>query len=151
MSKSLNEVNLIGNLGQDPEIRATAAGDAVMNFSLATSESWKDRKTAEAKERTEWHRVVLFGRLAEAIEPHLKKGAKVFVKGQLRTRKWQAQNGQDRYTTEIVVGTGGNLILLDSRQAAGADPRPLNHAGSDFQRPPAREVPPMDLDDDIPF
>ena len=122
-------------------------------MSLATGESWKDRTTGEAKERTEWHRVVFFGKFAEIVGQYLHKGSKVYVEGQLRTRQWQAQDGQDRYTTEIVVGTGGQMQMLDGKPAA--TPRA---PGRDVQRPPTRgpRLPPtpdtdVPFDDDIPF
>jgi len=152
MSRGINKVILIGNLGADPEVRFTQSGEGIANVSLATSEAWKDKQTGEAKEKTEWHRVVFFGKLAETVQHYLRKGSKVYVEGQLRTRKWQAQDGQDRYTTEIVVGKGGTLQMLDAKP--GSEPRALTSAGTDFQRPPAppqREVPPLEFDDEIPF
>ena len=157
MSRGINKVILIGNLGQDPEVRYTQSGDAVVTISLATSESWKDKNTGEAQERTEWHRVVFFGKVAEVVEKYLTKGSKVYVEGQLRTRKWQDKDGQDRYTTEVVVSLGGTLQMLDSRPEGGAStnqgqgngrpaqtPAPVANA---HRRPP--EPPPFD--DDIPF
>ena len=149
MSRGINKVTLIGNLGADPDVRFTQAGEAIANVSLATSDSWKDKQTGEAKEMTEWHRVVVFGKLAEIAKHYLHKGSKVYVEGRLRTRKWQAQDGQDRTTTEIVVGTGGTLQMLDPKP--GNDPRALNSACTELQRPPVPEVPPADFDDDIPF
>ena len=112
MSRGVNKVILVGNCGQDPETKFTASGSAVTNLSLATSEAWRDRNTGETQERTEWHRVVLFNRLAEIAGEYLRKGSKVYIEGKLQTRKWQDQNGQDRYTTEIV---GNELQMLDSR------------------------------------
>jgi single-strand DNA-binding protein len=114
VAKGINKVILIGNLGADPEVRAMPSGVAVTNVSLATSESWKDKQTGETVDKTEWHRVVLFGRLAEIASQYLKKGSKIYVEGSLRTSKWQDQNGQDRYTTEIVANT---LQMLDSKGA----------------------------------
>lgn len=149
MSRGINKVTLIGNLGADPDVRFTQSGEAIANVSLATSDSWKDKQTGEAKETTEWHRVVFFGKLAEIAKQYLRKGSKVYVEGRLRTRKWQGQDGEDRTTTEIVVGTGGTLQMLDSKP--GNEPRALNSAGTDFQRPPAQDAPPVDFDDDIPF
>ena len=111
MARGINKVILIGNLGADPDVRFTQAGGAVANLRLATSESWKDKATGEAQERTEWHRIVLFGRLGEIAKNYLKKGSKIYVEGRLQTRKWQDQNGQDRYTTEIVCN---ELQMLDS-------------------------------------
>ncbi len=118
-SRGINKVILIGNLGQDPESRYMPSGDAVVNVSIATSDSWKDRNTGEPRERTEWHRVVFFGKLAEIVAQYLKKGSKVYVEGRLQTRKWQGQDGQDRYTTEIVVDQRGSMQMLDSRGAGG--------------------------------
>ena len=116
----INKVILIGNLGADPDIRYFASGDAVANLSVATSESWRDRNTGEPRERTEWHRVVIRGKLAEIAKQYLHKGSKVYLEGSLRTRKWQTQEGQDRYTTEIVVGgLGSTMQMLDSRGAGG--------------------------------
>jgi single-strand DNA-binding protein len=151
MSRGINKVILIGNLGADPEIRYTQSGDAVANVSLATSETWKDRQSGETKERTEWHRVVFFGKLAEVVQQYLRKGSKVYLEGQLRTRKWQAQDGQDRYATEVVVGLGGTLQMLDGRPGDGpkGDSQPVQRPAPGS--PPARDVPPVDFDDDIPF
>ncbi|OQX33667.1 MAG: single-stranded DNA-binding protein, partial [Oceanospirillales bacterium LUC14_002_19_P2] len=103
MARGVNKVILIGNLGSDPEIRYMPSGDAVANFNMATHESWKDRNTGELQERTEWHRIVMFGKLAEIAQQYLRKGSKVYIEGKLQTRKWQDQQGTDRYTTEIVV------------------------------------------------
>lgn len=119
MSGSLNKVILVGNLGRDPEVRATQSGDKVANLSIATSERWRDRE-GNNQERTEWHRVVIFGKVAEVAERYLKKGAKVLIEGQLQTRKWQDQSGQDRYSTEVVVsGFRGNMTMLDGRSGGG--------------------------------
>ncbi len=116
MSRGINKVILIGNLGNDPEVRYMPSGDAVANVSLATSEAWKDKNTGEMQERTEWHRVVFFGKVAEVVKEYLRKGSKIYVEGKLRTRKWQGQDGQDRYTTEVVVDLGGTMQMLDSRR-----------------------------------
>lgn len=105
-SRGVNKVILVGNLGQDPEVRYMPNGGAVANITLATSESWRDKATGEMKEQTEWHRVVLFGKLAEVASEYLRKGSQVYIEGQLRTRKWTDQSGQDRYTTEVVVNVG---------------------------------------------
>ena len=119
MSGSLNKVILVGNLGADPDVRSMQSGDKVANLSIATSERWNDRD-GNRQERTEWHRVVLFGKVAEVAERYLKKGAKVLIEGQLQTRKWQDQNGQDRYSTEVVVrGFGGNMTMLDGPGGSG--------------------------------
>jgi len=103
MSRGINKVILIGNLGNDPDVRYTQSGDAIANVSLATSETWKDKNTGEPQERTEWHRVVFFGKVAEIVKDYLHKGSKIYVEGQLRTRKWQDKDGQDRYSTEVVA------------------------------------------------
>jgi single-strand DNA-binding protein len=118
MAGSLNKVMLIGNLGADPEIRSFQNGGKVANLRIATSETWKDRQTGERKEKTEWHTVAIFSEgLVSVVERYLKKGSKVFVEGKLQTRKWQDQNGQDRYSTEIVIqGLGGTLTMLDGAQ-----------------------------------
>ena len=137
----VNKVILIGNLGAEPEVRQLPSGDAVANVRLATSESWKDRTTGEKQERTEWHNVVFFGKLAEIVQTYLHKGSKVYVEGKLRTRKWQDKDGQDRYSTEVVVDIGGSLQMLDSRQGSGAsgDDGHADASGSD------------NFSDDIPF
>lgn len=141
--RGINKVILIGNLGQDPETRYTAGGAAVTNISLATSETWKDKQSGQPQERTEWHRVVFFNRLAEIAGEHLKKGAKVYVEGSLRTRKWQDQSGQDRYTTEIVAD---EMQMLDSRSGGEArDPDP--HQGQ-YCRPEKSEPPTNQGNDD---
>jgi len=114
-SRGVNKVILVGNLGQDPEVRYMPNGGAVANITLATSESWRDKQTGENKEVTEWHRVVLFGKLAEVAGEYLRKGSQVYIEGQLRTRKWQDQGGQDRYTTEVVVNVGGTMQMLGGR------------------------------------
>lgn len=163
MAGSLNKVELIGNLGQDPEVRYMQNGGAVANLSIATTESWKDKTTGEKKEQTEWHRVVIFGKLAEIAGEYLRKGSKVFIEGSLRTRKWQDQQGVDRYTTEINVGMNGRMLMLsaanDNQQGGSQQqPRQQYSGGGQPQRPqqgsqskPAGNEPPMDFDDDIPF
>ncbi|KMQ77089.1 single-stranded DNA-binding protein, partial [Edwardsiella ictaluri] len=115
-SRGVNKVILIGNLGQDPEVRYMPNGGAVANLTLATSDSWRDKQTGEQKERTEWHRVALYGKLAEIAGEYLRKGSQVYIEGQLRTRKWQDQSGQDRYTTEVVVDISGSMQMLGGRQ-----------------------------------
>ncbi|HHR6315448.1 TPA: single-stranded DNA-binding protein, partial [Providencia alcalifaciens] len=114
-SRGVNKVILIGNLGQDPEIRYMPNGGAVANLTLATSESWRDKQTGEMREKTEWHRVVIFGKLAEVAGEYLKKGSQVYIEGSLQTRKWQDQSGQDRYSTEVVVNIGGSMQMLGGR------------------------------------
>ncbi|CRI66886.1 Single-stranded DNA-binding protein (SSB) (Helix-destabilizing protein) [Thiocapsa sp. KS1] len=150
----INKVILVGNLGADPEIRATPSGDAVATLRIATSETWKDKQTGERMERTEWHRVILWRRLAEIAEQYLHKGSKVYIEGKLTTRKWTDQSGQDRYTTEIV---GNEMQMLDSRGAGegGATQRAQgsgqNDRSTSANQAPAPEPPPADFDDDIPF
>ena len=176
MARGINKVILVGNLGQDPETRYMPSGNAVTNISIATSESWKDKQTGEQQERTEWHRVAFFNRLAEIAGEYLKKGSKVYVEGSLRTRKWQGQDGQDRYTTEIIAT---EMQMLDSRgemdggggyQQSGGGYQQQNQnqnrppqggnqyggqqGGQQGGGQPPQSAPPMDnamLDDDIPF
>jgi len=119
-SRGVNKVILVGNLGQDPEVRYMPNGGAVANMTLATSESWRDKQTGETKEKTEWHRVVLFGKLAEVAGEYLKKGSQVYIEGALQTRKWTDQGGQERYTTEVVVNVGGTMQMLGGRQGGAA-------------------------------
>jgi single-strand DNA-binding protein len=123
MAGSVNKIILVGNLGADPEIRYTQAGKKIANMSLATSESWKDRQSGERREKTEWHRVVIFSEgLANIAEQYLRKGSKVYVEGQLQTRKWQGNDGQERYTTEVVLqGFNSTLTMLDGRTGGGGD------------------------------
>lgn len=118
-SRGINKVILVGNLGQDPEVRYMPNGGAVTSISLATSESWRDKQTSEIKEKTEWHRVILFGKLAEVAGEYLRKGSQVYIEGMLQTRKWQDQSGQDRYTTEVVVNMSGTMQMLGGRQSGG--------------------------------
>lgn len=115
-NRSVNKVVLVGNLGKDPEMRYMPDGSAVANLTIATTESWKDKQTGEKKEKTEWHRLTVFKRLGEMCGEYLKKGSKIYVEGKLQTRKWQGQDGQDRYTTEIVVS---EIQIMDARQATG--------------------------------
>ncbi|HPE78543.1 MAG: single-stranded DNA-binding protein [Chromatiaceae bacterium] len=148
---SVNKVILIGNLGQDPEVRYMPNGGAVCNITVATSETWKDKSSGENQEKTEWHRVVMFRKLAEIAGEYLKKGAKVYLEGKLQTRKWQDQQGQDRYTTEIIAD---EMQMLDSR-GGSADFAPSQSRSSAPQQT-RREQPqaaPMDngFEDDIPF
>lgn len=119
-SRGVNKVILVGNLGQDPEVRYMPNGNAVANITLATSESWKDKTTGETKEKTEWHRVVFFGKLAEVVGEYARKGTQMYVEGALQTRKWQDQQGVDRYSTEVVVNVGGTMQLLGGRQQGGS-------------------------------
>jgi len=134
MARGVNKVILIGNLGNDPDVRFTPGGSAIANLSLATSESWKDRNTGQQQEKTEWHRVVIFGKLAEIAQQYLRKGSKVYIEGKLQTRKWQGQDGQDRYTTEVVVDITGQMQMLDGRQdGMGAPPM------GDYRQPPQQQ------------
>ncbi|MDH1897805.1 single-stranded DNA-binding protein [Aeromonas caviae] len=155
-SRGINKVILIGNLGQDPEVRYMSGGKAVTSITLATSETWRDKQTGEAKERTEWHRVVFMGMLAEVAGKHLKKGSQVYAEGKLRTRKWQDQSGQERYTTEVLVDSfTGVLQMLGGKPQQGSSQKAQS-------QPPARPAatpsagqqsnePPFDYDDDLPF
>ncbi len=161
MAGSLNKVTLIGNLGNDPEIRTMNNGGKVATLSIATSESWKDKNTGERREKTEWHRVVIFGDgLVRVVENYLKKGSKVYIEGSLQTRKWQDRDGNDKYTTEVVVqGFGGSLIMLDSRSGGGGgggggyNQDPGYGQGGGSRSASAQEGPSenFDMDDDIPF
>jgi single-strand DNA-binding protein len=148
MARGVNKVILVGNLGNDPETRAMPSGSTVTNLSVATSESWKDKQTGEQKDRTEWHRVAMFGRLAEIAAEYLRKGSQVYIEGKLRTRKWQDQQGNDRYSTEIIAD---QMQMLGGRSGGGAtfgdgDPGPAPGPG-----PGSSGGSPGDFDDDIPF
>lgn len=152
MARGINKVILVGNLGKDPEIRYTASGAAIANITIATTESWRDKQSGEKQEKTEWHRVVFFSRLAEIVGEYLKKGSQVYVEGRLQTRKWQDKSGQDRYTTEIVanemqmLGSRGGDVGGQSAQNQGFR-KPVEQAAPS-QPPKAEEDFP---DDDIPF
>ena len=159
MAGSVNKVILIGNLGADPEVRHTQDGRPIVNLRLATSESWRDKASGERKERTEWHRVVIFSEpLCRVAEQYLKKGSKIYVEGQLQTRKWQDQSGQDRYSTEVVLqGFNSQLTMLDGRQGGSGEARePAGASSGDFGRSSAlggggsRSFD-KELDDEIPF
>ena len=178
-SRGVNKVILVGNLGQDPEVRYMPHGGARANITLATSESWRDKATGEQKEKTEWHRVVLFGKLAEVAGEYLKKGSQVYIEGALQTSKWTDQAGVEKYTTEVVVNVGGTMQMLGGRASGGApagggqpsaggqqggwgqpqQPQGGNQfSGGQQSRPAAQNnapaqnnEPPMDFDDDIPF
>ncbi|WP_105589222.1 MULTISPECIES: single-stranded DNA-binding protein [Cronobacter] len=165
--RGVNKVILVGNLGQDPEVRYLPNGGAVASLRLATSESWRDKQTGEMKEATEWHRVVLYGKLAEVAGEYLRKGSQVYIEGQLKTRKWQAQDGSDRYSTEVAVNVGGTMQMLGGGQGQqssqqrqqqsqqggepgcwGAPQQPLYSGGGPRQQ---QSEPAYDFDDDIPF
>lgn len=175
-SRGVNKVILVGNLGQDPEVRYLPSGGAVCSVTLATSESWRDKATGELKEQTEWHRVVLFGKLAEVAGEYLRKGSQVYIEGQLRTRKWTDQAGTEKYTTEVVVNVGGTMQMLGGRQGGGApaggdrqnssqsqqsggqrqQQQRSQHGGEPGgwgtpQQAQGQQDAPMDFDDDIPF
>lgn len=163
MAKGINKVILVGNLGNDPEVKYMPSGGAVTNFSLATADSWKDKTSGERVDKTEWHRVVFFNRLAEIAGEYLKKGSQVYIEGSLRTRKWQGQDGQDRYTTEIV---GSEMQMLGGRSDGGSrGTAPMGNSGGQSapqpqggrpapQNQPRQAPAPQnfdDFDDDIPF
>jgi len=172
-ARGINKVILVGNIGNEPEMRYMPNGNAVATISLATSDTWKDKNTGEPQERTEWHRVVFFGKLAEIVGQYVHKGSKLYVEGRLQTRKWADQQGVDRYTTEIVVDMGGTMQLLDSRQgtgdAAGYSSQPPQQTQQPYQQTTQAQQPAMqqqnrpqqtpqqpapnfdDFDDDIPF
>ena len=158
MARGINKVILVGNLGQDPETRYMPSGAAVTNFTVATNESWKDKQTGEQKDRTEWHRVAMFNRLAEIAAEYLRKGSQVYIEGKLRTRKWQGQDGQDRYTTEIIAdemqmlggrgGAGGGSFGGGGGQQGGGQQGGGAQQGGGSAPP---QPGPDDFDDDIPF
>jgi single-strand DNA-binding protein len=160
MAGSVNKVILIGNLGKDPEIRRTQDGRPIANLSVATSESWRDEATGERKEKTEWHRVVIFNEgLCKIAEQYLKKGSKVYLEGQLQTRKWQDKDGNDKYSTEVVLqGFNSSLTMLDTRGGGGGNAESSDEFGSQGASAPRRQ-PAMaggggkraDMDDEIPF
>jgi single-strand DNA-binding protein len=143
MARGVNKVIVIGNLGQDPETRYMPSGSAVTNLRIATNESWKDKQTGEQKDRTEWHSVAMFGKLAEIAAEYLRKGSQVYIEGKLRTRKWQDKQGNDRYTTEIVAD---EMQMLGGRSGGGAPATSDPGTGATPQRSS-----PDDFDDDIPF
>ncbi|HET8800390.1 MAG TPA: single-stranded DNA-binding protein [Marinobacter sp.] len=176
MARGVNKVILIGNLGQDPDTRYTPNGNAVVNLNLATDESYKDRQTGQLVPKTEWHRIVMFGKIAEVAGQYLRKGSKVYIEGKLQTRKWQNKEGQDVYTTEVVVDINGQMQMLDSRGAEGGasqgapagrpqqsdysaqggqqnNPPPQQPSGGYSQPSQGGSMPePVDdFDDDIPF
>jgi single-strand DNA-binding protein len=165
MAGSVNKVILVGNLGRDPEVRSTQSGGKIVNLNIAASENWKDKNSGERQEKTEWHRVVIFNeRLGEVAERYLKKGSKVYVEGQLQTRKWTDKEGQERYTTEVVIGRfKGELTLLDSRGSGGGAGAEMGGDEPAMSRPASGGKSsgggsggggwdaPADLDDEIPF
>ena len=156
MARGVNKVILVGNLGKDPDMKYTASGAAIANITIATSESWNDKQTGEKVEKTEWHRVVAFQRLAEIMGEYLRKGSQVYIEGKIQTRKWQDQNGQDRYTTEVVAN---DMQMLGSRGGEGGGGRPQGGGGGFRNNPQTQQTqaqaqpkPDNDFaDDDIPF
>ena len=156
MARGINKVIIVGNLGGDPETRYMPSGSAVTNMTVATNESWKDKQTGEQKDRTEWHKVAMFGRLAEIAAEYLRKGSQVYIEGKLRTRKWQGQDGQDRYTTEIIAD---EMQMLGGRGGAGGGGSFSGGGGGGGQQGGGQQgggsAPPQpgpdDFDDDIPF
>ena len=152
MARGINKVILVGNLGSDPETRYMPSGGAVTNLSIATSESWKDKQTGEQKDRTEWHKVAMFGRLAEIAAEYLRKGSQCYIEGKLRTRKWQDRDGNDRWTTEIIAD---EMQMLGGRGGGGGAAPYSGGGGSSSNQPPSGgggNAPPADdFDDDIPF
>ena len=148
---SINKVILVGNLGQDPEVKYMPSGGAVTNISIATTDTWKDKTSGKKQERTEWHRVVFFNRLAEIVGEYLQKGAQIYIEGSLRTRKWQDQNGQDKYTTEIVAR---EMQMLGSAKTGPAQTQQPTTAGQRQNGTSQQDAPPQNFDnydDDIPF
>ena len=151
MARGINKVILVGNLGNDPDIRYTAGGAAVANISVATTDSWKDKESGEQQDRTEWHPVVFFGRLAEIVGEYLKKGSQVYLEGRLQTRKWQDKSGNDRYTTEIVAN---DMQMLGGRAGGGMGNNEQSAPPMSNNAPSANAAPAADndfVDDDIPF
>ncbi len=158
MAGSVNKVTLVGNLGKDPETRTMPSGGKVVSFSVATSESWNDKASGERKELTEWHKIVIMNeRLADVAEKYLRKGSKVYLEGKLQTRKWTDQSGQEKYTTEVMLGRfGGELVMLDRAQGGGEDYAPRTAAPAKAQPKAASggwDTRPSnnDMDDEIPF
>ena len=157
MARGINKVILVGNLGADPETRYTASGAAVTNIRLATTESWRDRQSGDKQEKTEWHRVVFFSRLAEVAGEYLRKGSQVYIEGSIRTRKWQGQDGQDRYTTEVVAnemqmlgGRGGDMASRPQQGGGFRDSAPAQ-SGQGASQEAAATAEDNFTDDDIPF
>lgn len=160
-TRGVNKCIILGTLGNDPEVKYSASGSAIANLSVATSEQWKDKQTGEKKEHTEWHRVVIFGKLAEVAGEYLRKGSQVYIEGQLRTRKWSDSNGVDRYATEIVIPQMGGVMQMlggkrddsgqQQRQQSSQQPQRQQQQQTKQQSPQVGNEPPMVLDEDIPF
>lgn len=166
MARGVNKVIVVGTLGNDPEVKYSASGSAIANLSVATSEQWKDKQTGEKKEQTEWHRIVIFGKLAEVAGEYLRKGSQVYIEGQLRTRKWTDSNGVDKYTTEIVIPQIGGVMQMLGGKRDDSGHQPCQQSGQQTQggwgtnqqqqqtkqqSPQGGNEPPMDFDDSIPF
>ncbi|MBW8190317.1 single-stranded DNA-binding protein [Neiella marina] len=152
MSKGINKVILVGTLGADPDVKNTTKGNTIANISLATNESWKDRNTGQLNEKTEWHRVVIFGKLAEIAGQYLRKGSQVYFEGKLQTRKWQDQNGQDRYSTEVVIDFNGTMQMLGGGAASVTQPTPVAPVNTPPVTAPPQSNQNLNDDwDDIPF
>ncbi len=153
MAGSVNKVILVGNLGRDPEVRHTQDGKPIVNMSLATSENWRDKNTGERRERTEWHRIVIFNeRLGEVAQKYLRKGSKIYIEGQLQTRKWTDQSGVEKYSTEVVLQNfRGELTMLDTRGEGGGAPAGDYGGGAGSTEPAPATAGGGDLDDEIPF
>jgi len=147
MARGINKVIIVGNLGNDPETRYMPSGSAVTNLTVATNESWKDKQTGEQKDRTEWHKVAMFNRLAEIAAEYLRKGSQVYIEGKLRTRKWQDRDGNDRWTTEIIAD---EMQMLGGRGGGGGGSAPMSSGPGPSSSPPPQPGP-DDFDDDIPF
>ena len=148
MARGINKVIIVGNLGGDPETRYMPSGSAVTNLTVATNESWKDKQTGEQKDRTEWHKVAMFNRLAEIAAEYLRKGSQVYIEGKLRTRKWQDKSGQDRWTTEIIAD---EMQMLGGRGGAGGGSAPMSSSSDSGPSSAPPQPGPDDFDDDIPF
>lgn len=150
-SRGVNKVIILGRLGQDPEVRYAPSGAVFANMTVATSEQWRDKQTGEQKEQTEWHRVVVSGKLAEIAGEYLRKGSEVYLEGKLRTRKWTDQSGVEKYTTEVLVGVGGSMQMLGSKQEGNRQSAPQQQGSQQQSTSSTNNAPPMDFDDDVPF
>lgn len=157
-SRGVNKCIILGNLGNDPEVKYTNSGSAIANLTVATSEEWKDKTTGESKSLTEWHRVVIFGKLAEVAGEYLRKGSQIYIEGQLRTRKWTDNAGVEKFTTEIVVGMNGVMQMIGGKQenkpqqqGGWGQPQQPKPQQQSKPAPSGQNVPPMDFSDDIPF
>ncbi|CAI0821302.1 Helix-destabilizing protein [Serratia entomophila] len=147
-SKGVNKAIIVGRLGQDPEVRYAPSGAAFANLTVATSEQWRDKQTGEQKEHTEWHRIVLSGKLAEIAGEYLRKGSEVYLEGKLRTRKWTDQSGVERYSTEVLVGVGGTMQMIGGKRERDSQPKQQNSQTQQHKQDSEHS---MEFDDDIPF